>query len=87
MWTIFKVFIECVTILFLFDVLIFLGTRHVTSYLPDQGLNLDPLHWNMKVEPLNHQGSPLNALLIFSGTIFPHTQFIDEETDKETDKL
>ena len=38
-WTIFKVFIECVIVLVLFYVLIFgiLATRYMGSQLPDQG--------------------------------------------------
>ena len=48
MWTIFQVFIEFVTILLLFYVLVFLATRHVGSYLPDQELNPHPLHWKVK---------------------------------------
>ena len=46
MWTIFKVFIEFVTILILcFG---FVVVRHVGSQLPDQGSNLYPLHWKAK---------------------------------------
>ena len=44
MWTIFKVFIEFVTISFLFYVLVFWPWRHVGSLLPDQGLNLYPMY-------------------------------------------
>ena len=43
MWTILKVFIECVTILLLFHVLVFLAKRHVGSLLPHQGWNPHPL--------------------------------------------
>ena len=39
MWTIFKIFIEFVTILLSF-MLGLLAWRYVVSYLPDQGLNL-----------------------------------------------
>ena len=45
MWTIFKVFIETVTILLLFYVLVFLAKRHVGSLLSRQGWNLHPLCW------------------------------------------
>ena len=45
MWTIFKVFIETVTILLLFYVLVFLAKRHVGSLLSHQGWNLHPLCW------------------------------------------
>ena len=48
MWTIFKVFIEFVTILLLFYVLGFLAMSHVESWLSDQGLNPYPLHWKGK---------------------------------------
>ena len=33
---------------FYFYVLGFLATRHEGSQLPDQGLNLHPLHWKVK---------------------------------------
>ena len=55
MWTIFKVFIEFLGsggVLFWF-----LAMRHVRSQLPDQGSNLQPLHWKVKSQPLDHQGS------------------------------
>ena len=42
MWTIFKVFIEFVTIL-LVSGFVFLAARHVGSSLPNQGLNPQPL--------------------------------------------
>ena len=45
MWTIFKVSVEFVEILLLSYVLV---SWHVGSYLPDQGLNLNPLHWKVK---------------------------------------
>ena len=56
----FKVFIEFVTILLLFYVLVFLAPRHVRSELPNQGLNPHPLqigsrrlsHWITKEAPL-----------------------------------
>ena len=41
----FKVFIEFVTILLLFDVL---AASHVGSQLPDQGLDQHPLQWKAK---------------------------------------
>ena len=48
-WTIFlKVFIEFVTILLLFYVFWFFGTRHVGSQLPNQGSTPHPLHWKAK---------------------------------------
>ena len=58
MWSISKVFMEFATILLLFDVLVFLATRHVGSYLPNQGSNPHSLHWKAKWYPMNHQGNP-----------------------------
>ena len=58
MWTIFKVFIEFVTTLPLFYVLVFLAPRHVGSQLLNQESNLHPLHWKAKSQQLDHQGSP-----------------------------
>ena len=43
-----KIFIEFVTMLPLFYVLVFLAVRHVGSQLPDQGSNPHPLHWKVK---------------------------------------
>ena len=45
MWTIFKVFIEFVIILFLFLCFSFLATRHVA---PQLGMEPVPLHWAAK---------------------------------------
>ena len=47
MWTIFKDFIEFVTIFLLFYALI-LATRDAQSWHPDPGLNPQPLHWAAK---------------------------------------
>ena len=47
MWITFKVFIEFVTTLLLFYVLVFLAPRHVGSQLTDEGSNLTPLHWKV----------------------------------------
>ena len=33
---------------------------------PDQGLNPCPLHWQADSQPLRHQGSPLDILLLIS---------------------
>ena len=46
--TIFTIFTEFVTVSFLFCVLVFiffLAARHMGSYLPNQGSNLDTLNW------------------------------------------
>ena len=59
MWTILKVSTAFITTLFLFLCFRFLASRHAGSYLPDQGFNPDPLHWKVKAEPLDCQGSPL----------------------------
>ena len=48
MWMIFKVFIELVTVLLLFNVLVFLAKSHMGSWLPNQGLNPHPLFWKVK---------------------------------------
>ena len=43
------VFIEFITILLLFHILLFfLAIRHVGAELPDQGSNIYPLHWKAK---------------------------------------
>ena len=57
-WAILKVFVEFITILPLFYVSGF-GPRDVweVSWLPDQGLNPDPLH-SKAVLTTNHQGIP-----------------------------
>ena len=48
MWMIFKVFIELVTVLLLFNVLVFLSKSHMGSWLPNQGSNPHPLFWKVK---------------------------------------
>ena len=63
MWSILKVFIEFVTMLLLFYVLVFLATRHVGSQLPDQGLNSDPCIGRGNPRPLDCQGSPKTFVL------------------------
>ena len=35
-----------------------LTAQRAVSQFPDQGLNLRPLHWKAKSQPLDHQGSP-----------------------------
>ena len=37
MWIVFKVFMECATILLLFYIFISWTAKHIGSYLPDQG--------------------------------------------------
>ena len=59
----FKVFTEFVTILLHFYVFGVLAARHVGCWLPSQGTELHPLHWQVKSEPLDHQGSPFPLLL------------------------
>ena len=44
MWTIFKVFIEFIKVLFQFYVLVVWLQGHVGSEFPDWGSNLYPLH-------------------------------------------
>ena len=50
MWTIFKVFIEFVTVLLLFYVFLggVLAMKHVGPQLPNQRSNVHPLHWKVK---------------------------------------
>ena len=71
MWTIFKVFIEFVAVLFLFYVLVFLALRPVGSWLPDQGLNPYRLHWKVESWPQDCQGSPWlkHSVLLFSSSL------------------
>ena len=45
MWAIFKVFIEFITIWFLFHIFDFLTAKYLGSYHPDQGSNMCPLDW------------------------------------------
>ena len=63
MWAIFKVFIESVTMLFLFYVLfcvvlLFEPQGMVGSWLSDKGSYLHPLYWKVKFQLLDHQGNP-----------------------------
>ena len=58
-WTIFKIFIEFVTLLLLFYVLVFWPQPTWDSLLPKQGSNPDPEHWKVMSQPLDHQGSPI----------------------------
>ena len=60
MWTIFKIFIEFFTILLLFYVFGFLAAN--MRDLPNQGSSLHPLHWQVKSQSLDLQGSPLSQL-------------------------
>ena len=50
MWTIFEAFIECDTIVFLFNALLFFffSERHVDLLIPDQGSKQNPLQWKEK---------------------------------------
>ena len=57
-----KILVEFVTILLLvisfFNVFNdFLALGHEESQLADQGLNPQPLHWKVKSQPWDHQGS------------------------------
>ena len=63
MWTIFKVFIEFVIILFLLQVLTFWLPRHVGSYLPDQEANLYPRNWKVKSQPPTPRKVPKQVYL------------------------
>ena len=68
MWTIFWslnwIFLQ-------YSLFYLLATRHVGSWFPVQGSNLLPFHWKVKLQPLDHQGSPcMLILLIFFWYIF-----------------
>ena len=69
MWMIFKVFIELVTVLLLFNVLVFLAKSHMGSWLPNQGSNPHPLFWKVKSEPLDRQGSSRAAQCLVMGAV------------------
>lgn len=68
MWTIFKVFIEFVTILSLFC-LGLLTSRNVRSQFPNQDGTCTSCIWKVKSQPLDHQGSPF---IPFHGWIILH---------------
>ena len=73
MLTIFKVFIEFGTILFLFYVLVFLTARHVGCQLLDRGSNPPP--HALEGEVLT-PGSPGKSLvLVLTCIIFDHSYF------------
>ena len=62
-WTVFKAFIESVTILLLFYPLV---SRPGGVWDPSpvtRGSNPHPLHWKVKSEPPDHQGSPPKQFL------------------------
>ena len=40
--------------------------RHVGSYIPEQGLDLNHLHWKVNSEPLNHRETPLIFILYWN---------------------
>ena len=59
MWAIFKVFIESVTVLYLFYVLFcFLSHKAWWDLGSDKGSYLHSLYWKVKFQPLDHQGNP-----------------------------
>ena len=64
MWTIIKVFSECVKIL-LWDLCFgFLATtRHVGFSSPARNRTCTLLHWKAESQPLDHQGSPAKKIL------------------------
>ena len=61
MWTILKVFIQFVTLLLRFSILVFwpLGRWGLRS--PTRVLTCIPLHYKVKTQPLDHQGSLKSA--------------------------
>ena len=56
----------------LFYVLLFWPRGMWESSLPNQGLNLLPLHWKAKSQPLDHQGSlsPSQSFLFLPGRLY-----------------
>lgn len=68
MWTIFKVFIEFVTILFLFSVLVFWphGMQNRSSSTRDQ--TCTPCFGNTKSQPQDHQGRPSSTFYFLLGS-------------------
>ena len=58
MCTIFKVFIELVTILLLFNVLVFWPRRVWDLCSPTRDGTCQPLPWKVKAQPPDHQGRP-----------------------------
>ena len=64
MWTIFKVFIEFVTKLFLFYVLPFLAARHVEILASQQGIELTALALEGKVLTTGRPGKSFYLIFI-----------------------
>ena len=58
MWTIFKVFIECVTVLLLLFMLCFFGHKACGILAPRPGIKPTPPALEGKVLATEHQGSP-----------------------------
>ena len=58
MWTIFKVFIECITILFLFYVLVFWLRSMWDLSFPTRDWTCTPYVGKQSLKPLDHQGDP-----------------------------
>ena len=46
------------------------------GFLPDQGSNPCPLHWQADSQPLRHQGSPLTHLLFTSTMILSRVNLV-----------
>ena len=71
----FKVFIEFLKILLLFHVFFvfffFLASRHVGSWLPNQGSNLYPQHWKGEVLTIGHPGKPQVSILEIQFLLYP----------------
>ena len=58
MWTIFKIFIECVTILFLFYVLVFWLRGIWDLSFPTRDQTCTPYSGRQSLKPLDHQADP-----------------------------
>ena len=64
MWTIFKVFIEFITVSLLSYVLVFLATRHVGSQLPDQDWNCTSCIGKWSINPWITREVPIYLLFM-----------------------
>ena len=84
----FLVFVEFITtLLLLFYVcfFFFLALRHVGSWIPNQGLNSQSLHWKVKFYPLDCKGSPGNnhfqSVFMLSSRQYLFSWFVFQRTE------
>ena len=68
-----------------FYVLSFLALRHVGSWIPNQGLNSQSLHWKVKFYPLDCKGSPGNnhfqSVFMLSSRQYLFSWFVFQRTE------